>query len=160
VSASDSWWNSINPRATNTCEVYDNGNVSCTQRPYTISPMQLALFPLLGRDYFKGLNATGTSTWTQTLQLDRGDLYKWNAVFTLEGQGTLPDAGKMIKIVSNGTFDQVGGHYKRGTSQATIVYDPVAQIPGIVIDVRTHLPQTSVANKDSIQLKLIKDSNT
>src|ERR1700744_4735544 len=47
ISATDTWWNSVRPRATNSCEVYPNGNVSCQQRPYALSPMQLVLFPML-----------------------------------------------------------------------------------------------------------------
>lgn len=36
VTASDHWWNTVRPRAANTCEVYADGKVNCSQRPYSI----------------------------------------------------------------------------------------------------------------------------
>ncbi|HTU81924.1 MAG TPA: hypothetical protein VMF61_07330, partial [Candidatus Acidoferrales bacterium] len=56
VSGTDYWWNTARPRATNTCEVYATGSVTCAERPYALSPIQLTIFPLLGKNYFKGLN--------------------------------------------------------------------------------------------------------
>src|SRR5271166_6542152 len=63
ISGTDYWWNTARPRATNTCEVYPNGGVTCAERPYAISPMQLTLFPLLAHKYFSGLAAGPTSSW-------------------------------------------------------------------------------------------------
>lgn len=157
VSGTDSWWDSVRPRGTNTCEVYPNGGITCPERPYAISPIQLAIFPLLGSSYFKGLTAAGTSTWKQTLQVNRG-LYKWNAVITLHGEGPVSNAGSFIVIDSSGVMDQLGGHYREGTAEGTIVYDPVAKVPVAVSDLRTHLPQTDVYNQDWVELKLTKDS--
>jgi hypothetical protein len=154
VSGADFWWNTVRSRGTNTCEVYPNGNVSCMNRPYAISPMQLAVFPMLGKNYFKGLSAAGTGTWKRTIAINRGDLYKWTCTFTLQGKGPIAGTGGLIKVVSNGTCDQVGGHYRSGTEKGTIVFDPTARIPVIVSDVRTHLPQTNVYNQDGVELKI------
>ncbi|HEY1654483.1 MAG TPA: hypothetical protein VGF86_05165 [Candidatus Tumulicola sp.] len=158
VNATDTWWNSVRPRATNTCEVYANGGVSCMDRPYAISPIQLAIFPLLGRNYFSGLNAAGTSTWTCAYQVKRGDLYQWNATFTLTSKGPASSTGSLILINSRGTMDQLGGRYRQGTASGTIVYDAAARVPVIVSDVRSHLPQTTVNNQDGVDLRLTQDS--
>src|SRR5580700_482285 len=93
VSGTDYWWNTARPRATNTCEVYPNGGVSCLQRPYALSVIQLTLFPLLARNYFKGLSASGTSSWQHTYQVKAaivpgangfaGELYTWNCTYGL-----------------------------------------------------------------------------
>jgi hypothetical protein len=158
ISGTDTWWNSVRPQSTNTCEVYADGGVSCMQRPYDISAMQLVLFPLLGQNYFQGLSSDGTSTWNQAFQVTRGDLYTWKCHFTLQGKGFMPNFGRLIAIAMSGTMDEQEAHYKQGTAQGVIIYDPVAKIPAIVHDVRTHLPQTSVYNQDQVDLKLVKDS--
>ena len=36
ISGQDFWWNTVRPRATNTCEVYPNGSVDCKDAPYAI----------------------------------------------------------------------------------------------------------------------------
>ena len=168
ISGTDSWWNTVRPQATNTCEVYFNGGVSCSQAPYAISPMQLTIFPLLARGYFKPLNAAATSSWTRTYEVKAailpgasgfaGQLYTWKCAFTLHGKGPIANAAPLVLVESSGTLDQQGGTYLKATSKQRIVYDPVAKIPGIVRDVRTHLPQRSVYNSDLIELKLAKDS--
>jgi hypothetical protein len=168
VSASDHWWNTVRPRATNTCEVYADGRVNCSQRPYAISPMQLTLFPLLAHDYFKGLGPSGTSTWTRSFQVYAaiipgasgfaGTPYSWSCSYTLHGKGVIPKAGNSFLIETTGTLDQQGGTYLKATSKQRIAYDRSAKIPVVVRDVRTHLPQRSVYNNDLVELKLVKDS--
>jgi hypothetical protein len=168
VSGQDYWWNTARPRATNTCEVYPNGGVSCSQMPYAISPMQLTIFPMLARHYFSGLNAAATSSWKKSYDVKAaiipgatgfaGQLTAWQCVYNFEGKGPVPKSSPLVLIIVDGTLDQQGGRYRNATSKQRIVYDPVAKVPGIVRDVRTHLPQTSVYNNDLIELKLIKDS--
>jgi hypothetical protein len=168
VSGTDHWWNTVRARATNTCEVYPNGGVSCLQSPYALSPMQLTLFPLLGRNYFKGLGPGATSNWTRSYQVKAaivpgasgfaGQLYTWSCVYNLHGKGPIHNAAPLVLILSEGTLDQEGGRYLKATSKQRIVYDPVAKIPAIVRDVRTHLPQRNVYNNDLVELKLTKDS--
>jgi hypothetical protein len=170
VNGTDYWWNTARPRATNACEVYPNGGVSCLQRPYAISPIQLTLFPLLAHNYFKGLSAGGKSSWTHTYQIKAaiipgangfaGQLYTWKCIYSLHGTGPIAGAAPLVLIQSNGTLDQQGGRYLQATDKQRIAYDPVAKIPVIVNDVRTHLPQTTVYNKDLVELKLTKDSQS
>ncbi len=169
ISGTDSWWNTARPRATNTCEVYPDGGVSCSQTPYALSPIQLTLFPLLGRSYFHGLSH-GTSTWTRSYQVKAailpgasgfaGQLTTWKCVYSLHGKGPIAKAGPTVLILSTGTLDQQGGRYFKATSKQSIAYDLVAKIPVVVRDVRTHLPQKSVYNNDSVELKLTKDSQS
>jgi hypothetical protein len=169
VSGQDYWWNTARPRATNTCEVYPTGTVSCAQRPYAISPIQLTLFPLLAHDFFRELNAAGTSSWTRNYSVKAaiipgasngfaGNPYTWKCSYHITGQGPVKGAAPLILILSNGTLDQQGGRYLNATSKQRIVYDPRAKVPAIVRDVRTHLPQRTVYNNDVVEVKLIKDS--
>jgi hypothetical protein len=166
VSGTDFWWNTVRPRATNTCEVYPSGSVSCLQRPYAISPMQLTIFPLLARNYFKGLSASGTSTWKRRFEIKAaivpgangfaGQLYTWDCDFALQGKGASADAKSQVLVQSNGTLTQQGGRYRSATEKAGILYDVVHKVPAFVSETRTHLPQTNVYNNDDIQVKLIR----
>lgn len=170
ISATDSWWNTARPRATNTCEVYADGGVSCLARPYALSPIQLTLFPLLGRSYFKALSAGNKSSWTREYSVKAailpgasgfaGQLSTWKCTFALHGQGPVKGAAPLLLILASGTLTQQGGRYLSATSKQRIVYDPRAKIPAIVRDTRTHLPQHNVYNNDVVEVKLIKDSGS
>jgi hypothetical protein len=170
VSGTDFWWNTVRPRATNTCEVYPNGNVTCSQTPYALSSMQLTLFPLLARNFFKGLSHGGTSTWQRSYHVRAaivagaagfaGQPYTWNCNYALQGKGPVANAAPLILITATGTLDQQSGRSLKATSKQSIVYDPAAKVPAIVRDIRTHIPMRSVYSNDSIELKLTKDSNS
>jgi hypothetical protein len=167
VSGTDYWWNTARPRATNSCEVYKDGGVSCSERPYALSPIQLTLFPLLARNYFHGLSSSGSSG-KRSFDVKAavipgasgfaGNLYTWSCAFTLEGKGPIPNASPFVLIVSSGTLDQQGGRYFKATSKQRIAYDPVGKIPAIVSDSRSYFPQHSVYNNDLVELKLKSDS--
>ena len=168
ISGTDYWWNTARPRATNTCEVYPNGGVSCSQRPYAISPIQLTIFPLLGKSYFNGLSADAKSTWSHNYDLNAaiipgasgfaGQSTTWKCSYSLQGEGPIKGAAPLVLIVAKGKLVQQGGRYLEATSKQRIVYDPVAKVPAIVRDTRTHLPQVNVYNNDVIEVKLTKDS--
>lgn len=166
ISGTDSWWNTVRPRATNTCELYPNGSVACTQRPYAISPMQLTIFPLLAHNYFKGLSPSGMSTWKHNFTVNAaiipgasgfaGNPYTWKCTYTYYGKGPIANAAPLILVEATGTLDQQGGTYLKATSKQRIVWDPVRRVPAVVRDIRTHIPQRSVYNNDLIEMKLIK----
>jgi hypothetical protein len=168
VSGTDFWWNAVRARATNTCEVYPNGNVRCAPSPYALSSIQLTLFPLLARNYFKGLSHGGKSSWERSYQVKAaivpgaagfaGQTTTWDCNFALLGKGPVPNAASLILITATGTLDQQSGRSLKATSKQSIVYDPVAKVPAIVRDIRTHIPMRSVYSNDSIELKLMKDS--
>jgi hypothetical protein len=159
VNATAVWWNSVRPSATHTCEVYPSGAISCMERPYALSSIELALFPLLGRDYFAGLTPDGTSSWKQNFVLTRG-IGVWNCDFTLNGKGALPNAAPLVMIESSGTIVPQGGRYPNDSDDVTwrIAYDPVAKLPVAVSQVVTHLRTNTTHNVESVQLKLISNS--
>jgi hypothetical protein len=168
ISGTDSWWNTARPRATNTCELYPSGGVSCLARPYALSPIQLTLFPLLARGFFKALASNPTASFTQNYNVKAailpgasgyaGNLYTWKCTYAFHGQGPVKGAAPLELVLSNGTLTQQGGRYLSATSKQRIVYDPVAKVPAIVRDTRTHLPQRNVYNNDVVEVKLVKDS--
>jgi hypothetical protein len=158
ISATDDWWNSVRPRATNSCEVYPNGNVTCLQRPYDLSPMQLVLFPMLGSNYFHGLSDAGNGTWTQSYRVSRGDIYLWDCVFKMRGLGLVKGANSLFGIDVLGSASQIGGHYRGGDFQQHIYYDREVGLPAIVEDEHARLPQTNVYNTDYVELRLIRAS--
>jgi hypothetical protein len=155
VSATDTWWNSVRSRATNSCEVYPNGNVTCLDRPYDLSPMQLVLFPMLGHQYFSRLGRSGDGNWTQSYRVSHGDLYLYDYQFAMRGSGALAGADSIFAIDVSGTSDQVGGRYRGGDLKQRIYYDAEVGLPAIVEDQRAHLPQTTIYNNDYVELRLI-----
>lgn len=170
ISGTDRWWNTVRPRATNTCEVHPNGKVSCSQPPYAISPIQVTIFPLLAKGYFKGLNAGATSNWKRSYQLYAAIIpgasgfasqpTTWNFSYNLQGKGPIKGAAPLVLIEADGTLSQQGGTYLKATSKQRIAYDPVAKIPAVVRDVRTHIPMRSVYSNDLIEVKIMKDSHS
>lgn len=163
VSGTDFWWNTVRPRATNTCEVYADGGVACNTAPYALSPMQLTIFPLLGKSYFKNLSANGHSNWTQTFTVKAavvpgatgfaGQLYTWECSFDVHGKGPIPNGAPLLLVTTNGKLSQ---GFFRATSKQRIGYDPDNKVPAVVSDVRTHIPQRSSESFDTINLKLQK----
>ena len=162
VTGQDYWWNTVRPRAKNTCEVYSNGGVACTTAPYAISPMQLTIFPLLGKSYFKNVPG-GSAKWTQTFTVKAavvpgasgfaGTLYTWNCSFNLHNTGPVPKGDPLVLVTTDGTLVQ---GFFRASSKQRIVYDPVNKVPAVVSDKRTHIPQRSTESYDTIELKLQK----
>lgn len=168
VSGSDFWWNTVRARATNTCEVYPNGTMKCNKAPYGISPNQISLFSLLGRDFFDGLGSGGHGKWTQTFTWYAavipgaagmpGQPNTWNCVFHMQGKGLAKDSNHLYVVEINGTMEQKGGHFRTGTVKGGVLYDANLKLPVFVNQTRTRLPQTNVYNNDFYQLKLIKQS--
>lgn len=168
VTAADHWWNTPRARAKNTCEVYPDGSVSCLQAPYAISPIQLTLFPLLGRNYFQQLSGNGTGNWSHKYHLKAavvpgatgfaGQLTTWDCTFDMHGKGHASDAPQLVLISGTGQLTQQGGRHWKASVKQNMAYDPVRRLPVEVHDIRTHLPMKSVYSNDSIHIKLTKDS--
>jgi hypothetical protein len=168
ITGTDFWWNTARARAANTCEVYPNGSVNCAERPYAISPMQLTIFPLLARGYFKNMATNSSASWSHAFKVTAaiipggstafaGNPYTWDCKFTLNGKGPIAGSKPATDLIqTSGTLTQEGGRYFSMKSKQHIVYDPVAKLPAIVSDVRTHFPQTNVYNNDLIDMQLIK----
>ncbi len=169
ISGTDYWWNTARPRATNTCEVYPDGGVSCQQPPYAISPIQFTLFPLLGKNYFHPLSTGGGhANWSRTYEVKAAilpgasglasQLTSFKCVYTLQGKGKIANAAGTILVEATGRLTQQGGRYLTASSKQRIAYDPAAGIPVVISDVRTHLPMRSVYSNDLVELKLKSDS--
>ena len=166
INGTDYWWNTARPRATNTCELHPNGGVSCSARPYAISPMQLTIFPLLAKGFFKGLTAAGTGSFSHPYKVyaaiipgaagQPGTPNTWDCVYSYEGKGHAPHGEGLLLVVGSGTLNQEGGRYRNATSKQRILVDPRIKLPVFVSDVRTHFPQRSTYNNDLIELSLIQ----
>lgn len=166
ITGTDSWWNTVRPRATNTCELYPSGKVACLERPYALSPIQLTVFPLLAHDYFKPLSAGAHATWPLNYSINAaiipgangfmGQPYVWKAAYEAKGEGPIPNAAPTILVVNSGKLTQQGGRYLSANDKMRIAFDPHVKLPVYVYDVRSHLPQRSVYNNDSVELKLLK----
>jgi hypothetical protein len=169
VTATDNWWNTVNPRQTYTCEVYPNGGVTCTQAPNALSPIQLTVVPLLGRHYFSPLSAGPHSSWQQTFKVQAslfpsaavgfaGQVYTWNCGNTLSGKGTTPNGDKPLVVIhANGAMKQQGGRYITVNQKSNILFDPHLKIPVYLDEELTFVPRLSI-NRYTVQLKLINYS--
>ena len=166
VKATDSWWNEPKSKQSFTCEVYADGGVTCADPPHALSPIQLAIVPLLGQNYFASLSGGPTASWTQNFDMKAtfapgktagfmGQVYTWNCAYTLTGKGTTPDTAPLILTHSEGTMKQEGGRYLVLNRKANIHFDPRIKLPVFVTELSTFVPQVTT-NSYSIELKLIK----
>jgi hypothetical protein len=167
VTATDDWWNTVNPRQSYTCELYPNGGVTCAQPPYAISPIQVAIVPLLSQNYFTALASGPSSNWKQSYKVHAtflpaassgfaGQVYTWNCAYTLTGKGTTSNNGSpLIVIHSDGAMKQQGGRYLIANQKANIAYDPRLKIPVLLDEAITFVPRLTT-NQYTVQMKLIK----
>ena len=166
ITATDNWWNTVRPRQTYTCEVYANGGVVCPQPPYALSPIQVAIVPLLGRRYFAALAGNAHATWEQKYSVRAtffpsgthgfsGHVYTWNGVYSLTAKGTTPNNGEAVNVIhSTGSMTQQGGRAVKVNQKANLLFDPRLKIPVYVDELFTFVPRLSV-NQYTIQMKLI-----
>jgi hypothetical protein len=169
VKATDNWWNSVNPRQTSTCEVAPDGAVNCAEPPYAISPIQVAIVPMLGKNYFAGLSGGPHASWQQTYSVKAtfapiggrgfvGQVYTWNCSYALQGKGTSPSNGHEVNVVqSTGSMTQQGGRYVKVNQKAGLIFDPKLQTPVYASESLTFVPRLTV-NQYTVELKLINYS--
>lgn len=167
VTATDDWWNTVRPRQTYTCEVYANGGVTCSQPPYAISPIQMAVVPLLGRQFFSALAGGSHATWQQTYNVRAtffpsgtsgfsGQVYTWNCEYSLTGKGTTSNNGQPVNVVHmTGAMKQQGGRAIKVNQKANLIFDPRLKMPVYVDELFTFVPRLSV-NQYTIEMKLIR----
>jgi hypothetical protein len=166
VNATDSWWNTVRPRQTSTCEVYPNGGVNCAQAPYSLSPIQVVIVPLLAQKYFSALSSGSNASWNQTFTVKAtflpgasglgfaGQVYTWNCAYALNGAGTMPNNAPLILIRSDGAMTQQGGRNIVAKQKSNIVVDPRIHMPVIVTQEITFVPQLSVS-RYTVDLRLL-----
>ena len=135
VTATDDWWNAVNPRQTYTCELYPNGGVTCAKPPFALSPIQVAIVPLLGKHYFAGLSGGPTATWTQKYNVRAtffpgasggfaGQVYTWNSVYHLTGKGPISSGSPQMVVHLKGSMKQNGGRAITANELANVAFDP------------------------------------
>jgi hypothetical protein len=170
VTATDHWWNTVNPRQTSNCEVYANGNVTCGQRPYNLSPIQVTILSMLGQHYFSALSGGPNSSWQQTFAIKAsfapsapgggfaGQLYTWNCTNALQAKGTTPNEGKPVVVIhATGTMKQQGGRYITANQKSTVLYDPRLKTSVYLSEEFRFVPQRNT-NRETVELKLINYS--
>ena len=171
VTATDHWWNTVNPRQTSTCEVYANGGITCAQRPYVLSPIQVTILSLIGRHYFSALSGGTSVSWQQNFAVKAsfapiassgfgGQMYTWNCTNALQAKGTTPNNGKPVVVIhTTGSMKQQGGRYITANQKSTILFDPHLKMPVYLAEEFTFVPQRST-NRYTVELKLINFSTT
>jgi hypothetical protein len=166
VKMTDDWWHAVHPKQSSTCEVYPDGSVTCAQAPYSMTAIQVAIAPLLGRSYFSALSASPTSSWTQNYNVKAtfapsvhsgfaGQVYTWKCASTLTGKGTIPEQPPLILINSTGAMNQQGGRFIKVNQTVNVLYDPRIKMPVLVNEVLTFVPRLTVSTY-SVELKLIR----
>jgi hypothetical protein len=167
VSGSDWWWNTVRPRGANVCEVYPSGGITCADRPYSLSIVQLTIFSLLGKHYFSGLSGGSSASWKHQFNISAA-IYAgsqsgfantpttWECENDLQGKGPISGGNGLVLVQLNGTMAQQGGRYWSGKLKAGIAYDTHLKLPIVVDETRTRYPQTNVYNNEYYQLKLIQ----
>jgi hypothetical protein len=135
-----------------------------------LSPIQVAIVPLLGRTYFAALSAGPTSSWKQSYNVRAtffpsatagfaGQVYTWNCAYTLTGKGTVPNGpggAPLVSIHSDGAMKQQGGRAITVNQKANILFDPHLKMPVYIDELITFVPRLSI-NSYTIQMKLIRD---
>jgi hypothetical protein len=172
VKATDSWWNEPKSKQSFTCEVYADGGVTCADPPHALSPIQLAIVPLLGQNYFASLSGGPTASWTQNFDMKAtfapgktagfmGQVYTWNSSQTLTGKGSVSRNGASFTALSSvGTMKQQGGMNIVVDQKSDILFDPKLQVPAYVASNIMFVPSPSVSvnNQYAVELKLITPS--
>jgi hypothetical protein len=154
ISATESWWNSVRPRQTHTCEVYSNGGLSCDYIPAPSAP-ELVLLPLLARDYFAGV---ANSHWQQSYKISFGGGYVVTAATTNLNVVGSSDGGRIVKLAVDGTLKQLDRNYRSAREHGVIAYDTAASLPVTVHLSHMWTPTDSTFTTSVVDLELLKDS--
>jgi hypothetical protein len=158
ATATELWWNAIRPTQSSTCDVGLDGSIACLQRPYLLSPMALALLPLLAGHYFDGLIPGGASNWKRNFTLTKG-VGVWDCNFALNGQGAIAGSPQLDLVLGTGKISPQGDHYREETVDVTdrIAYDPVAKLP-VLLNAEMMHNHARPRSLETVQLKLVKSS--
>jgi len=169
ITATDVWWNSTKPQQSYTCELYATGSVACKELPNAISPIQIAIVPLLAKEVFAGLSSGPTATWNPQWNVRAtffpgagidfaGQVDTWNCAYTFGGQGTIPNTTSGLplnKVQLKGSMTQQGGRRIVANQQANILFDPRLNVPVYVDELLTFVPQVNT-DRYTVELKLIR----
>ena len=156
VQMAESWYHAVRPRQPRVCSVYAAGTFHCDNGPPFPTEAELALFPLLGADFFNGSSLERPSKWRQkfSVTFEKG-LYA--AAASIDVTSTPQSDGRTIAGAMAGSYDQRKTTGNEVAVDATFVYDAAARLPLVVHDTRMEIPG-SIYDRTSVDLQLIKDS--
>lgn len=156
VRMTESWYRAVRQRQPRTCEVYPEGTVRCNDEPPFPTESELALFPLLGRDFFKSASSQRESTWQQKFILSfRKGTYAAAASMNLK---TTPQGdARVVTGTMSGAYNQLRTTGVKVNVDATFKYDIVARVPLVIHDVRMTTPG-GIYDSTSADLQLTADS--
>ncbi len=168
VNSTDSWWNTVNPKQTSSCELYPDGGVTCAKRPFLLTGIQAAIVPLLGQNVFSGLSTAPNTAWNPSYKVNAtfapgvyrgfaGQPSTWDCAYTFTGKGMAPQAPALNLLTINGTMKQQGGRYLTVNQTGNILFDPRIKTPVFLSESVKLTPQMNV-NKYTVELKLVRDS--
>ena len=156
VRMAESWYHTVRPRQPRTCELYADGTVRCNDGPPYPTESELVLFPLLGRDFFKGASLQGESKWKQKFSLSfRKGTYP--AVSEMDLKAAPKSDGRVVTGTVSGAYNQLNSTGAKVIVDNAFMYDVVARVPLIVHEVRMDVPG-GIDNSTSTDLRLIEDS--
>ncbi len=156
VRMTESWYRAVRPRQPRTCELYADGTVRCNAGPPFPSESELALFPLLGRDFFKDASLQSESKWQRQFTLSfRSGTYP--AAASMDLKAAPKGDGRVVTGTMSGTYDQLHTTGIKAAVDATFMYDVIAQVPLVVHDVLTEVPG-DIDQRTSADFQLTEDS--
>jgi len=153
---SESWYRAVRPLQPRTCELYVDGTVQCSDGPPFPTESELVLFPLLGRDFFKGASLQSESKWERkfTMSFRKGT---YPAVAEMDLKAAPKSDGRVVTGTMSGAYNQLNTTGVKVTVDATFMYDVIAQVPLVVHDVRREVPG-GINGSISTDLQLTEDS--
>ena len=157
VQASEWWYYTLRPRQTRECEIYAGRTVRCDDVPPYPSEVELALFPLLARDFFSGSLPNGASSWQQKFELSFAKGLYVTAT-SMDLSATPQNGGQVVIVTSKGLFQQLDRRDRKTVEEGQFVYDRAASLPVVVHEVRSPTPTGSIYSQTAINLQLMKDS--
>jgi hypothetical protein len=157
VRASEWWYYTLRPRQPRQCEVYPGGAVRCDDVPPYPSESELALFPLLARDFFSGGLTETASSWERSFPLTfKNGLYVTTVSMSLSAKPQ--NNGGVVEVTSSGVFQQLDRRKQKSLEAGRFLYDQAASVPVLVHEVLSPTPTQTVFSQTAVDLQLTKDS--
>jgi hypothetical protein len=104
VRMTESWYRAVRPRQPRTCELYADGTARCNDVPPFPTESELALFPSVGRDFFKGASLQSESKWQQKFTSSfRNGTYP--AVASMDLKAAPKGDGRVVTETMSGAYN-------------------------------------------------------
>ncbi|MFZ0031404.1 MAG: hypothetical protein WAK84_05995 [Candidatus Cybelea sp.] len=116
----------------------------------------MALFPLLGRDFFRGASLQSESKWQRKFTLSfRNGTYP--AAASMDLKAAPKGDGRVVTGTMSGAYNQLNTTGVKVIVDATFMYDVITQVPLVVHDTRIEVPGV-IDNSISADFQLTQDS--